>query len=310
MLEPTKRPRASALAIALVVTANCGSQQTSSTTTPGTVAIHPTDGGGAVAVPTGDAAAATGGSGSAAWSLSQRDLERIVSEGARAQLSELAPQFDMANLAEYAANPTAAPELSGHAVERLLDLATVELAANRGENAERIVRLVRARARNRNSAYVGNTYIAEARRRAAGSDGEAQQHAIEAIFRELPPERFNAATVFYQIFQRPQQLEARLERVHQSMVSMDTAKDALYYSAVAPPIVENRARYLAAIQTVRAENAARPARTPYVFSTVDLTGATDAHEVPIAVWDLGTNLHLFEHQTFSNAARTSERPRR
>jgi hypothetical protein len=304
MSSRAPRSRIALVATALL-TAHCGARQTpavpSPTTTapetPAQPAAAPADAG------TPDAAAAALSPTAAAWArLGPTDLQRIVREGALARLAQVAPQFDYARLADYAQNPASAPELPGRAVERLLDLAVVELAANNPANAERIIRVVRARARNRNSAYIGNTILAEAKRRQAGDDPAAQQRAIEESFRELPPVRFNAATVFYQLFQRPQQLAARLGVVQRSMVTMETAKDALYYSVVAPEIVANRERYLAAIASVRAANEARPARAPYNFATVDLTGARDAREVRIAVWDLGTNPELFREQLFTNAA--------
>lgn len=251
---------------------------------------------------TGAVAASTGGANPAWARLSADDLRRLITDHTRARLAELAPAFDLAHLADYARAPAAAPELPGRAVERLLDLAAAELSAGRAEAAEQIIRVVRARARNRNAAYIGNTLLAEARRQRAGEDAAAQQRAIEETFRELPPERFNAATVFYQLYQRREQLDARLGLVHQTLVSPETAKDALYYTTVAPAIVANRDRYLAAITALRAAHARNPARAPYAFSTVDLAGARDAHEVVLGVWDLGTNPELFRAQLFTNAA--------
>lgn len=273
--------------------------------TSGGTAAHATTSGAATASTAvgSDAGTAADASAPDPWAaLAAADLQRIVTEGATARLHESVPTFDLAQLAAYAANPASAPELPGRAVERLLDLAAVELSAGRLDNVQHIVRVVRARARNRNSAFVGNTLFAEARRRAAGVDPAAQERVITETFRELPMMRFNSATVFYQLYQRPEQLTARLGLVHRAMVAMETAKDALFYSAIAPTIVANRARYLAAINTVRTENAGRPARAPYAFGTVNLTGAADAREVRIAVWDLGTNPELFTAQLYTNAA--------
>jgi hypothetical protein len=286
MFRPGFRSRPALLVTALLA-AHCGAAQSTSSVTTAAAPATPAE-------PAAPASPWTG--------LSAADLQRIVTEGAQARLAEAAPDFDLGRLGEYAQNPASAPELSGRAVERLLDLAVVELAADRPERAAQLIRVSRARARNRNSAFIANTLLAEAVRRQAGGDEAAQQAAIEATFRELPPVRFNAATVFYQLYQRPQQLEARLGVVQRSMVTMETAKDALYFSVVAPEILAHRERYLAAIATVRTANEARPARTPYAFGTVDLTRARDAREVRIAVWDLGTNPELFRSQLFTNGA--------
>lgn len=229
-------------------------------------------------------------------------LATVVTTQARARLAELAPAFQWEQLAAYASNPASAPELSGRAVERLLDLATVELALGRPEAAVQAITVVRARARNRNSAYVGNLLLTEARRRLAGADAAAQRAALERTFGELPTTRFNAATVFYQLMQRPEQLRARVGNVQRSLVTMETAQAVLLYGTVAPQIVAARDTYLAAIEAVRTANNARPAQTPYAFGTVDLTGARDAQPVAIGVWDLGTNLDLFPNQQFTNAA--------
>jgi hypothetical protein len=99
--------------------------------------------------------------------LSAEDLRRIVRDHAISTLHEVAPELQISRLAEYAQNPSAAPELSGKAVEQIVHLAQVELSAGNAQDAERWITVARARARNRNSAFVANVLFAEAKRQLA-----------------------------------------------------------------------------------------------------------------------------------------------
>lgn len=231
--------------------------------------------------------------------LSGAALRTYVRDGAMARLAEVQPSATADALSRWLENPDDAPALKGRAVERLFDLGAVALAAGDLDRAEKIVRLVRARAKNRNSAYAGNTILAEiARRRRSGE--AARRGAIVAVFQELPRTRFGSATVIFQIFQAPEQLQANLGQIHQQMVSLETASDALYFEQILPSIVENRALFLSAIEQVREIHAGGEAPAEYEFPTVDLEGARDAQEVVIGVWDVGTNPELFEEQLYSN----------
>lgn len=242
----------------------------------------------------------------ASWAtLSRDDLARIVTEGAHARIREYQPDFAIDQLDQYIAAPDGAPAVSGRAADQLFSLAIVDVAAGRHEHAERIVRYVRAKARNRNLAFMGTTLLAEVHRRAAGDDAAAQQRAVEEVFRELPRARFGAATVVFQLFQTQAQLDARVAQAKEQLVSQETAQAVLWYSAVMPDIVRQRERFLAAIATVRAAHDARPADRDYAFGTVDLAGARDARPVVVGVWDLGTNPELFRNQMFANP---NERP--
>ncbi|MEM9075023.1 MAG: S8 family serine peptidase, partial [Myxococcota bacterium] len=116
--------------------------------------------------------------------------------------------------------------------------------------------------------------------------------------------RFGSATVIFQVFQSTEQVTAQLGQIHQQLVSLETASRALYFEQILPTIVEFRAQFLSAIQTVRGELDAQPDRAPYEFGTVDLASARDAQEVRMAVWDVGTNPALFEAQLFTNEAET------
>jgi len=237
------------------------------------------------------------------WATATRqDLQRIVSEGAAARIREVQPDFDLAKLAEYRATPASCPEISGRAAEKLLDLAMVDLAENRLDDAEKTVRLIRARARNRNMAFTGTTMLSEIARRRAGADTAAQQAAIAAVLRELPRVRFGSATVVFQIFQTVEQVRAQLEQNRRTLLSPDSASTAIWFGDVLTSIVEHREQFLAAMQTVKAEHDARRADRPYPFSTVDLTKARDAREVLVGVWDVGTNPELFSQQLFTNPA--------
>jgi len=227
-------------------------------------------------------------------------LRDYVRERAFAKLASVQPEVTAEALTGWIASPDEAPELSGRAVERLFDIAAVHTAAGELEQAEGIVRLVRAKARNRNSAYAGNTLLCEVARREAGDDAAAQQEAIAGALRELPRTRFGSATVIFQIFQTQEQLGAQLGQIHEQLLSLETASTALFFEQLLPPIVEHRERFLAAIEAVRAEHAEQPALEDYEFGTVDLEGARDARAVRIGVWDLGTNPALFEDQLFTN----------
>lgn len=233
--------------------------------------------------------------------ITSEQLAALVDERARARIREVQPDFDVAQLDAYRATPASAPELSGRTVERLFDLAMVEMVRGRLEQAEQTVLLVRARAKNRNSAFAGNTVLAEVRRRRAGDDRAAQQRAVEATFRELPRPRFGSATVVFQLYQQQEQLTAELEQLRTQMLSLETASDAIFYSEILPAIVRNRDTFLAAIDVVRRENEARPADRDYRFSTVDLGRDRRARPVIVGVWDTGVATQLFPNQIFVNA---------
>lgn len=248
------------------------------------------------------ATATTDAAPASAWaSLSREDLGRLVTEAARTRVREAQPDLDLTRLAEYRARPEASPAIAGRAVDHLFNLAVVALSQGRLDEAEGIIRLVRARARNRNLAFAGTTLLAETRRRLAGEAPAAQQSAVEAVFRELPRARFGSATVVFQLFQNQGQLDARLGEVHGQLVAGPTARDALWYGEVMPGVVRARATFLAAIDAVRAQHAAAPAARDYPFGRVDMTGAGDAGPVRVGVWDLGTSPTLFSRQLYVNA---------
>lgn len=217
-------------------------------------------------------------------------IARVREMGAE-RVREADPSLDLTQRAAWAAAPDQAPMLGDRVCEQLLNLAVADLAAGELDLAERTVRLVRARARNRNNAFAGNTLLSViARRRAPEGQGAS---AVAAIFRELPRARFGAATVLFQLYQEPAQVSASLEQIHAQLVTLDTAVGALFASHVLSEVVANRAVYLEAIDAVRAENEARPADPEHAFSTVDLAGARDAQPVLVAVWDTGTATGLF-----------------
>lgn len=255
----------------------------------------------------------SGGELPTSWEgLTTSDLVVLVRREAATRIHEADPSLDAANRAAWAASPDTAPPLGDRVCEQLLNLAITDLASGDLDAAERTVRLVRARARNRNSAFAGNSLLSVVARRRASEGAEAGavaenagRDAVAAILRELPRARFGASTVLFQLYQEPTQVDAMVEQVHGQLVSLETAVTALFAEALLRDVVANRATYLDAIGVVRAENDARPADPDYAFSTVDLTGASDAHEVLVAVWDTGTEGNLFPSQLFTNAAETA-----
>lgn len=227
-------------------------------------------------------------------------LSRIVTEGAIARIREADPSLDVTQLPAWRQNPASAPELGGRVVDRLLDLAIVDVANNRLEEARSTVELVRARARNRNSAWSGNTLLCVVARMGADSSPvEAQHAAVAAVFRRLPANRLGSASVVYQMYQAEAQVQAQLDDLRTQLVSMETASDALWYDKVMREVVAHRPVYLAAVETVRTEIAARPARRDHPFVSVNL-GLRRYQEVRMAVWDVGTNPELFRAQLFTN----------
>ncbi len=248
---------------------------------------------------TGEAAAEP----SSPWeALSGAALRDYVREGATARLAQVQPEVTAEALNRWLDAPDEAPALKGKTVERLFDLGAVALASGELDRAEKIVRLVRAKAKNRNSAYAGNTILAEIARQRAGANETAQKAAVVAVFQELPRTRFGSSTVIFQIFQAPEQLQANLGQIHQQLVSLETASDALYFEQILPGIVTHRGVFLAAIDTVRAAHAQSEGPAEYAFPTVDLTGANDAQEIVVGVWDVGTNPELFTEQLYTNPA--------
>jgi len=282
-----------ALPLALALLTACGgsSSEGETTTTPTTT------------TPVGGTVTNTAPATVDPWlAMDEHGLPPYVVARARERIAEVQSDFDVAQLAAYGENPESAPEIQGRTVERLFDLAAVDLASGNVDAAEATVRLIRARARNRNSAFAGTTMLAEIARQRAGDDVEAQQTAIAAVFRELPQTRFGSATVVFQLFQTQDQLTARVAQTKQQMLSLETASTVLFFSALLPGIVENRQVFLDAIGIIRAEHEAGRAPRPYNFSTVDLARERRATPVRIAVWDVGTNPALFESQLFTNDA--------
>ncbi len=232
------------------------------------------------------------------WASTTREqLVALVREQAATRIREAQPELDLAQLATWVGDPSAAPALADRTSEQLINLAIAEAAAGETARAQGLVRLVRAQARNRNNAYVGTTLLAELARRSAEGDATP---AVRAVFEELPRNRFGGATVIFQLFQDERQIDARVEQVHQQLLSLDTAVSALFYDGVLRTIVAHRDTFLGAIEAVRAVHASQPEATPYAFSTVDLTRARDAQPVTVAVWDTGVAGDLFESQLFTN----------
>jgi subtilisin family serine protease len=232
-------------------------------------------------------------------SLDDAAMVALVREQAAARIREVDPSIDPSQRSAWLAAPDTAPALGDRVCEQLLNLAVADVAAGELESAIGTVRLVRARARNRNNAFGGNTLLSVSSYRRAEAAGENARDAVAAVFRELPRARFGAATVIFQLYQERPQIDAALERNREQLVSLDTVVERLFFSHVIAHAVEHRADYLDVIGIVRAENDARPADPDYAFGTVDLTGARDATEVVVAVWDTGVSETLFSSQLFT-----------
>jgi len=285
-----RTPSLITLTLALLLPA-CGARQPTATSAPPVAAA-----GDAQVIAAADVPAASPWQG-----LGRTELSTLVRDDARRRLdTEGEPGFDAAQLGTYVTTPAQGPALSGRRCDRLLDLAVVALANGALDEAEGLVRLVRARARNRNMVFAGTTVLAEIARRRAGDDPAAQQRAIEGVLRELPRQRFGAATVVFQMYQTQAQLDARAEQTRQQMVSPETARAVLWFSEVMPGVVRARERFLAAVTAVRAELDRQPAEPEYNFRDVDLAGQRDARPVNVAVWDVGTNPDLFRAQLIEN----------
>lgn len=235
-------------------------------------------------------------------SLDTAALVALSRDRVAARIAEIDPELDLAQLPAWIADPESAPALGDRVSEQLMNLAIVETAAGEDARATGLIRLVRAKARNRNNAYTGTTLLSELARRGAGE--EDPEAAVRAVLEELPRNRFGSATVVFQLFQNPGQVDARLEQLHTQLVSLDTAVAALFYDAILRPIIAHRDVFMSAIASVRATHAEQPEGEAYAFSTVDLTRARDAQPVVIAVWDTGVAGALFEEQLFTNEAET------
>lgn len=224
-------------------------------------------------------------------------LRDYVEAGALAGLSEVQEGANAASLDAWLAAPDSAPAIGGRASERLSELAAVAVAKGDLDRGEGIIRLVRAKAANRNQAFMGNTLLSEIARRRNEAD---PREGIAGVFRELPRTRLGSSTVIFQIFQGQEQLDAQLAQIQQQLVSLDTASGALYFEQILPGIVANREHFLAAIEIVGTEHEGQRPPSEYAFATVDLTRARDANPVNVAVWDVGTNPELFSEQLYTN----------
>lgn len=260
--------------------------------------------GGSPAAETSTATTTTGTETAAApaspWdALDDAAMIALVREEAAARIREVDPSIDPSQRSAWLAAPDAAPALGDRVCEQLFNLAIADVAAGDFDAAISTVRLVRARARNRNNAFGGNTLLSVASYRRAETAGEDARAAVTAVFRELPRARFGAATVIFQFYQEPAQVDAALEQNREQLVSLETVVERLFYSHVVSSVVAHREGYLDVIGVVRAEHDARPADPDYAFGTVDLTGARDASEVLVAVWDTGVSESLFASQLFT-----------
>ncbi|MCA9641902.1 MAG: hypothetical protein KC492_14450, partial [Myxococcales bacterium] len=234
--------------------------------------------------------------------LDPQGLAGYVEAQAIARLAEVAPDLQTARFAEYAKQPDSAPELSGRASEQVLNLAVVKLSRGELDAAEGLVRWVRVRAKNRNSAFTGTTLLCVIAKRRAGDDRQVQVEAIKPVLAELPRARLGSATVVFQVFQEQKQLDARVEQLKQGLLSLDSASSALVFSQVLPDVVRGRAAFLEAVEGVRKNQQALPPEPDFDFKTVDLAKARDSKPVVVGVWDLGTNTELFKKQLFKNRA--------
>ena len=235
-------------------------------------------------------------------STSEEELIDLVRAGSIGRLREVDPELAIDGFPRWRADPATAPALGDRVSEQLLNLAIADLAAGDLEAARGTILLIRAKARNRNWAFIGTTLLATIARRtaAAGGDPAAQQAAVATVFRELPRPRFPASTVAFQLYQERSQIDAALEQTRQQLLTFETAASSLFLSHVLGDVVANRQVYLDAIAAVRAEHDARPAPRDHRFATEDLTRARDAQPVLVAVWDTGTQGSLFEQQLFAN----------
>lgn len=289
MMTTSHALRASLMSILLALLASCGGTTGAAESESATA----TEGGGETAVSAAPASP---------WAdLGTEELVDLVRMRAIGRIREAEPDLAIDRFGQWRADPSTAPSLGDRVCEQLLNLAVADLAAGDAEGAAATVRLVRAQARNRNMAFAGTTLLSVIARRGAADDASAQS-AVGAVLRELPRARFGASTVAFQIYQERGQVDAALGQIHGQVVSLDAAVSALFVEVVLGDLVAHRPAYLAAVEAVRAEHAARPADPDYAFSTVDLTGARDAQPVLVAVWDTGTEGSLFEQQLFTNPA--------
>jgi subtilisin family serine protease len=230
------------------------------------------------------------------------DLVERARRGAVARIREVEPALPIDDFARWRQAPESAPALGDRVCEQLLSLAIADVAAGDLEGARQTVQLVRARARNRNMAFVGTTLLSVVARRSAPEDPQRQRAAIVEVLSTLPRARFGASTVVFQMYQASTQIDAALEQTRQQLLGPETATSALMIGHVLADVVAHREDYLAAIDVVRAAHDAQPPEASHAFSTVDLTSARDAQPVLVAVWDTGTEGALFAPQLFTNPA--------
>lgn len=219
---------------------------------------------------------------------------RQVEVEAIARAHEEDPSVDLSQRAAWLANPDAAPAFGDRVSERLLQIAGADVARGEFARAAETIRLVRAKARNRNRAFAANTLLAVVTRLAhANEPAEAQTAAVRAVFAELPRARFGMSTVAFYFYQEASQIAAAREQLRSQLASLDTLSEFLFVEHVLADIVANRALYIEVIDAQRATHDAAPPATDYAFGTVDLARARDAQPVHIAVWDTGTAPELF-----------------
>lgn len=229
----------------------------------------------------------------------------FVEREAMTRLAALSPGVDVDAwpvlfASERDRSPTSTvPLLSGRVVEALLNLAVADLARGRAARAESLVRLVRARAANRNAAFVATLLLAEATRQLHGADDDVALVAVTDVFREVPLARLGSAAVGFQLFRTQQQLAAEVEALSEQPNVLETASEALFFAHILPRVLAHRELFSLALARARVEAETLPPEVLHDFADVSL-GHLLTTDVVVAVWDQGTATSLFSGHLFSN----------
>jgi subtilisin family serine protease len=221
--------------------------------------------------------------------LGSAGVHEMARSGATAKLALAG--VDVLRLDALLRKPATAPELDDAASDALLTLATLDLVEGKRERAEQLVRLVRARARNRQLAYAGLAVLGEVKlQKATAAAGKRplsaaqQKSAVEPVLREAPHDRLVSSSLWYHLGRTDAQDAADVATLSHAAARPDLAFAAVVLRELAPALRRHRDAYLAAERASR-----RPAPRPAPPVRPLARGTSAGRPLTLALWDTGVD---------------------
>jgi hypothetical protein len=225
----------------------------------------------------------------------------LVTADVEKELAEGAPGFELAELADYVADPSSLPaKLGGRAGDALWMYLPVLLAQGELDLAIGLLEMLRDPAANLNPKVIhhGALTYSELLRRGAGSEA-GQKAAIKSVLDDLPPKRFfeSVATIDTLLEAAETEAGAELPQMYASALANsqtyaanpDSASGWLYRHQITKGLWQHVQTFDAARDSLQASMEKRLAKQrPHSFATVDMEQhADEAQRVVIGIMDSG-----------------------